>query len=161
MKKSEDETRVAREGIRQLERRDEGERSSQGEEEISEKKPVKRQLLGKGQQYSAGEEEEAADDAADTGAVVVEDGADGQGSDVGADSGDGEHEVQVDLDAGVIVRVVGAEVAVGALLLEDGLEGGISEDDAGGEEAVNDCRANLHCADEAISTFPCRNVLKF
>jgi hypothetical protein len=77
---------------------------------------------------------------------VVEDGADGEGGNVCGYRGTGEHEVEVDLDARVLrhAGILAADVPVGALFLEDGLYGCIAEDDAGCEEAVEDCYADLY-----------------
>lgn len=152
---SEDEPRVSGEGIGQLEGGDVGKRPAEGEEQVAKEQAVKGEALLVGHEERARDEEERAEDATDTGAKVVEDGADGQGGDVGAHGGDGEHEVEVDLDAGVdvdIVRdngmvgsVLGADVLVGALLLEDGFEGCVAKDDAGCEEAVDYRDEDLHC----------------
>lgn len=96
-----DQTRVAREGVGQLEGRDVGKRAAEGEEEVAEEQAVEGNGLLVGHKQGPDDEEERAQDAADARAKVVQDSTDWEGGDVGAHGGDGEHEVEVNLDAGI------------------------------------------------------------
>lgn len=140
-----DQARVSGEGIGQLEGRYVGEGAAERQEQVAAEQAVERHRALKRHAQGAGGEQHGADQAAQARAVVVEYGADGQGGHVGAHGGDGEHEVEVDLDTGALADAVaaGADVAVRALQLEDGLYGGIAEHDAGGEEAVHDSDGDL------------------
>lgn len=78
---------------------------------------------------------------------MVEDSADGQCSDVCGNGSHSEHKVEVNLDARFFGRWViwrCACFSVGALLFQDGLDGGVSEDDSCREEAVYYCCGDLN-----------------
>lgn len=152
----EDQARVPGEGIGELEGGDVGEGPAERKEQVAEEEAVKGETALVGHEKGPRDEEEGAKDAADAGAEVVEDGADGQCSDVGAHSGHCEHEIEVNLDAGIDVdilqassdkivgRLLTADILVGAFLLEDRFQGCVAEDYACCEEAVDDGDEDLH-----------------
>lgn len=146
-----DQPGVPREGVRELERRDVREGPAEGQEQVAEEQPVEGEAPLEGHQEGAGSQEDGPEEPAGAGPEVVQDGADGERGDVGRHDGDGEHQVQADLHArlhlveGGAVPRAAADVLVGTLPLEDGLEGGIPEDDACCEEGVRHRGDYLHC----------------
>jgi hypothetical protein len=116
-----------------MERRNKGKWTTESEEQIAEEEGIEGHRLGVRKYEGAEEEETAANEAADARAEIVENSADWQRSYIGPDRSNGEHEVQMDLDADVAIRRVGTCVLVGTLGLEDRFDGSITEDYAGRE----------------------------
>ena len=133
----ENEARVTWESIGELERRDEGKWTTHGQEQIAQEEAIKGKVLGIGQNEGTGEKAEAANQATDAWAEMVENGTDRQGSDVSPNGGDGEHEIEVNLDACIIIWRVGAVVSIRTLIFKDGLDSSIAKDNAGSEQAVS------------------------
>ncbi len=64
------------------------------------------------------------------------------------DGSDSEHEIQVDLDTGILANttlaIPRADFSIGALSLQDRLYGSVAKHDPGSEEAVDDSDEHLY-----------------
>lgn len=143
------------EGVGELEGRDVSERPAEGQEQVAEEKAIEGKCLLVRHQDRSQSQEDRAQDTTDSRPKVVEDRPNRQCRHVRAHRSHGEHEIQVDLDACVNVVHAGegssilvldaAYVLVGALLLEDGLDGCVTEDHTCSKQAVYDGYQYLHC----------------
>ena len=147
--KSQNQTRVLRESVAQLERWDEDEGSAECQKQVAWDVAVERKIVRESHKQCTESQEENADQACNPWAVSVQDGSNRKSAHVGADGCDCEHQVQSDL---LLVAypyagsefIFGTFVSVDARIDQNWLQSGIPKDNAGSEQAVQDSNTNLN-----------------
>lgn len=140
---SQNQPRVLRKSIAELERGDEDKGTTQCEEEVARNIGIEGCIASEGEEYRADGYEDGAEDATHARAKAVEDSTDGQCDDVRGDCCYGEHEVEPQLlsvtHQHIIVELLAcALIPIYALLKQYRFNRSKTEYDAGGEEAVYD-----------------------